>query len=76
MSVKRLRWWHRNKCWLGYNGWRYRWDGRVWIGEHNTAPGPIALTRRHDTAAYGPYNAMYLDRFGERTYKRQGGSGV
>lgn len=67
-SVKRLRWWHRNRCWLGYNGWRYHWDGRVWVGVHNKHPDdPIALTSRHDTANYGPYRVIYLNQFGERT---------
>lgn len=67
MSVKRLRWWHRKSVWLGHAGWRYHWDGHVWIGEHNKHPDePIALTRKHDTADYGPFRAIYLNRFGER----------
>ncbi len=67
MSVKRLHRWHRGKLWLGYNGWRYHWDGRQWIGEHNKHPNdPIALTSRHDTADYGPFRQIVLNRFGER----------
>ena len=65
--MRRLRWWHRNRCWLGYNGWRYHWDGRYWIGVRNGVSEQIALTGRHDTKDYGPYRCIYLNRWGERT---------